>query len=544
MARQRQGVGAAARLKKMANVGGSRKAAGAEQMGGAIAFTMVALLLTKLVGFVRDILINSRLGYGPVTDGFYVGLNIPDLCYELLVGGALAAAVTPSLAAAIERNREERIWPALNTFFSLLLLLTALLVGLGEGLTEGLVAWMNPDKTAEVLGIAVQVSRVMLIQTIFFLGISVIGAVLNANKIFGLMNYGNLIYSLIGVLFLFIWGENSLRGAHMAALGLLVGALVFFFFLFHFARPYMGQMRFCLDLKNPLFHYLLWLVLPALLSRTFAQVNVLVQNYFTNQFTGAVTSLRQARTIFTVPYGVVSIGIGTVILPNLSGFFARRAEAEARVFLSRTMRLALFLVFPIMAILIAFSFESIQTVFQWSGAYTDEQVGQTALSLVIYSVAIPICSLSYFFQQAFFAMRKSWIALVTSLCSLIINAIFCYIFVRLFGWGLWSIPFATLLYYCSELLLCLYLTRRLRPALMPRRMLGFLGRGLLIAFNAAGISYYVCRLLPSAGGKLGQLLEYGIKAGLVFLLYFLFAALLKMPEIQKAKAFIGRFTGR
>ena len=73
-------------------------------------FVAAALTLSKITGFVREILIAPVLGYGINTDAYFIGFQIPDLVYQLMIGGAIGAALTPFMSSALEKGQARRVW--------------------------------------------------------------------------------------------------------------------------------------------------------------------------------------------------------------------------------------------------------------------------------------------------------------------------------------------------------------------------------------------------------------------------------------------------
>ena len=160
----------------------NRKAQSAEKFSGVMVLYMFATILTKILGFGREIFITQRFGYGAISDGYILGFSIPDLVYSLLVGGAITAAITPILSAAIERDEEEEAWRPISTFLTLIFVFFALFMILGEIFAGPLVSFINPGKDSFVIDIASSVSRVIFLQTFFFILIAILAAVLSANK--------------------------------------------------------------------------------------------------------------------------------------------------------------------------------------------------------------------------------------------------------------------------------------------------------------------------------------------------------------------------
>lgn len=511
-----------------------RKAQGLSSMRLAMLVSVSALVVTKLVGLLRDILIVRKLSFGVLSDALYLGQSVPDLFYELFVGGALGVAITPFLSAAIEKDEEKEAWRPISTFFTLITILLFVMIVFGEFFIGNLIHLVsNAYHGNEVVQIATQVSRIVFLQTFFFLLISELGAVLNANKVFAVPSLGNTLYSLIGVAFLFIWGESSLFGVKMVSWGIVVGAVLYFAYFLFLAKPYLKHFRPQLHLRDPQFIKLLLIAAPALASRVLEQMYYLVQQHFTGQFEGSITALRQAATTMNMPYGIVVMGIGGMVLSNLSGFFARQAKDEASTFLSDMMRLTFYIIFPFTVVLVVLNFETIQGIYQWGSGYANENVAKTADLLGYYALLLPPLTLLYYYNQVFFALRKSWIMLVTWVVNFICNYLACTIYLNVFHLGLIGLPLAALSTYLVNIVVLSLLLRQQCRGLFRKDFSLYLAKVMAISVVTGLLLYGLFQFWPSVEGKLWQLIYLGVKAFLIFAVYVALTYLFKIPEAQK-----------
>ena len=167
---------------------------------------MVSLAATKATGFIREILIVPVLGYGINSDAYNIGFQIPDLFYQMLVGGAISAAVTPSLSSAIAKNQAKRFWKSLSTFITVM---TLVLIGaniLGEIFAPYLIRAYNMKQPAEVVDLAVRVTRALFPQTIFLMLGGLLAGVLYGNKIYHKQMFSTFII-ILSAFSLFCIGE-------------------------------------------------------------------------------------------------------------------------------------------------------------------------------------------------------------------------------------------------------------------------------------------------------------------------------------------------
>lgn len=498
-----------------------------------MAMYMFATVMAKLLGFGREIFIVDRFSYGAVSDGYILGYSIPDLVYRLLVGGAVTAAVTPILSSAIERDEEDKVWRPISTFYTVILISSFILLTLGEIFSGQIIGFLNPGKSAEVLDIASATSKVIFLQTFFFILIAIINSILSANKVFGLPVFGDSIYNFFCLLAIIFLGAPTKAGAVNVSWGVVFAALCYFLYMAYFAKPYVRNFKPNLDIKQPLFHRILRLAVPSLIADTVIQVNVIIQQSFADQFVGAITSLRNSQTLYNLPYQIIVSAIGPMLLPNISGFLARGANKEASRFFSTSLRSMLFMVFPFVILFGVCAEDTVRAVYQWNPAtYTDANVTATASLLQMYSVNMLLQSFIYFINQAFYARQKSWIALVTSTLTIMLNPLFSWFYINVLDMGLQSLTMATVSYNLVILLVSYQLMKRHVPEIKIGKMGRFTVTGLVAGFLSFSVLLLMKSAMPLPEEKIMQLVQYVLFAVGGIGSYFLAALAMGMPEAQ------------
>lgn len=512
----------------------NRKAQSVDKFSGVMVLYIFATILTKLLGFGREIFITSRFGYGVISDGYIVGFAIPDLVYSLLVGGAITASVTPVLSAAIENDKEEEVWEPISTFFTLIFSFFLIFTIVAQVFSHQLTSFLNPGKDIFVIDIASNVSRIIIFQTFFFIIIAIMGSILAANKVFGLQVFGDSIYNLICLLSIALLGVQTPEGPIRVAWGIVAAALAYFLYMLIFARPYLGKFRISFDIKHPLFKRIIFLAVPPIISGSVMQITVIIRQAFTDMFAGAVTSLRNAGTLHNLPYQIIINSIGPLLLPNLSGFLARGADKEASQFFSRTLRTAIFIMVPAAVFFFLAAEETVQAVYQWNpNTYTNENVLATAKLLRIFALIMVISAVTYFMNQVFYAKQKSWIALVTAATLLIFHPILYFIFLKVLNGGLAGLAWASLISDLIVLYISYRFMKRFVPEIKIMYMPQFIVKMIVAAIFAFASLYLAKTLMPYTLSKLMQLIQYAILGFITFASFFIASHFMQMPETKQ-----------
>lgn len=487
------------------------KAGNAKTIARATAISMIGFMLAKMTGFLREILIIPKLGYGVFSDAYHVAFLIPDFLYEMLLGGAVAAAITPTLASGIENNEQKKTWHSVSIFISIAISVTIIALLLSAVLMPWLTPLLNPKKDPAVIAAAIPISRILLIQCLFMMMAAFVNGILNAYKRFGFAAFGSALYNICYMVALILLGAESVQGVKRVAWGVVGSAMVYWLYQVILARREIRMFRFNPDYTDPGFRKLLRLAIPTLLSGSVLHINMIIMNMFTNQFVGAATTIRQANNTWALPYGIISIAIGSVMLPNLTGFFAKKNFKRVRSLYTSSLRKALFLVTPFAVIFAVLNFHTIQAIFQWNPEnYTNEQVAVTGSVLVFFCVSLIAQTFIFITNQAFYARKVTRLALFTGIITLILNPTFCWLYTKVFDFGIRGIAMAHASYsIISAIILYQLYCRHIRRA-RPYRMLPFMIRVAICAAVTAPVMFALRTLPIHPANKILQLIVYGI----------------------------------
>ena len=391
----------------------------------ATVIVMIALILSKLTGQLREMLIPSRIGFGMLSDAYILGFMVPDLIYQLLVGGSIQAAITPTLAGAVSSGKEKKAWRSVSIFINVTALVMLGAVVVGELLIPVVLPLFSGDRSRETVELAIAVSRTLFPQVFFMMLAALSIGVLNAYRKFTAASIGPVVYNLCVVGSMLLFGNKTADGVRKVAVGVLASAALYFFLQFLFARKPFGQFTLSLDVKNKGFRRLVRLAVPTLISASIVQINLIILSGFTNLYDdGSLTSLRFAITTWQLPYGVFAVAVGGVMLPALSGYFATQDFRSFSTRLTKAIRSTLFLIIPSAVVFAMLNREVIRGIFEWgSGHIAAENIALTAAMLSWYCIAMVCHSLIFLMNMSFYAVGRTAIPLLNGVITLISNTL-------------------------------------------------------------------------------------------------------------------------
>lgn len=501
-------------------------------MAKATAIMMVAIILSRITGQLRDILAVNRFGYGTLADAYFQGFIIPDFLYEILIGGSIQAAVVPTLSAAIGKKEEQKTWRSVSIFISMACVFMLAAVFLGEIFSPQIMSLFTRPDTHDL---AVGVSRRLFPQTFFMMLAALTIGILNSYRKFTASAFGPVIYNVLVVTSLALFGAKSESAVLRVAVGIAISALLFFLFEAYMARKELKNFTFSLDIHDSGARRIIYLAIPTLISSSIPQINNIILNVFMRDLPpGTPASLRNATTLWMLPWGVFAVAVGNVMLPNLSRAIANRDAREAQSLHSTAIKNALFLTVPCAVSFFFMRSDVVRAVFKWSNSYTEQAVQVTADILMFFCLTIVTHTIVLMMNQGFYATKKTFMPLINSIVSLSMTAIFGYFLAKpeVLGHKGLSLGYALGSLIGAIFLFVMY--RKMNPDYAPRGFRGFIVKS-LISILAMTLSLLVFQFAYgdwNPAGKLAQLMWLAFRFIISFTVYGAVAYLMDMPEIH------------
>ena len=398
-------------------------------------------LISRILGYARDILIAIFLGTSLFADVFFVAFRLPNTFRRLFAEGAFNAAFIPSYAGALEKNKIEADNFARNVF-NLLFIILLFFVLVAEIFMPQLIFLIAPGfyKDPEKLKLAVDLSRITFPFLFFICLASFFGAVLNSYNKFAAAAAAPIILNviLIGSLFFSQWVNISevLILSYSVSFAGFLQLMVLLFFVRKNFKPILS-IKIKIDEQIKFFFLKL---LPSIFSSGVTQINILVGTIIASFQAGAVSYLYYADRVYQMNLAVAGIAIGTVMLPELSKHIKNNNFEQATNLQNRALELSLFLSIPAAVALIIASDQIITSLFGY-GSFDNKSVINTAIALTFFAFGVPAFSILKILSNFFFARNDTKTPFYLSVVSVTLNIIIILsLFSRL---GFVIIPIAT-----------------------------------------------------------------------------------------------------
>jgi putative peptidoglycan lipid II flippase len=383
-------------------------------------------LLSRLSGFVRDMLIAAILGAGPLADAFFVSFKLANFLRRLFGEGAFNAGFVPLLARTIEADgREEGRRFAAEAMALMTAVLLAVVI-----LVEAIMPWfiraLAPGFEPGTLRYeaAVELTRLTFPYILFVCLVALVSGVLNTVGRFAAAAAVQVILNLILIAALLLSHLDPRSPAHALATGVAVaGVAQLAWVLIAAKRAGMG-LRWQRPRLTGRMKRLFALILPGAIGAGVAQINLLVDTWFASTLpTGAPSYLFYADRLNQLPLGVIGVALGTALLPLLARQLRSGAIAQARHSFSRALEMALLLTLPAAVALVVCAEPFIRALFE-RGAFDATATTATAGALAAFSVGLPAYVLIKVLAPAFFANEDTKSPVRIAIACLIANILF------------------------------------------------------------------------------------------------------------------------
>jgi len=384
-------------------------------------------LMSRVLGFTREMLMAAALGTGPVADAFYAAFQFPNTFRRLFAEGAFNTAFVPLFAKEIEagghdgaKRFSEEVFGVLFTaliFITIVMelampLLVSTIIAPGfsddphkHDLTVALATIMFPYLVCMSLG-AMMAGMLNSLRRYFAAAIAPV--------------FLNVI--LIGVLY-YAWhsGADGLTVGHWMAWGVLAAGIVQLAIVWIAVRHAGISIGFRRPRFTPNVRRLLWLAFPAAITGGITQINQLIGTAIASTQDAAVSSLALADRVYQLPLGVVGIAVAIVLLPELSRALKAGNRIEADNLQNRSVEFTLFLTLPAAAALLVISEPIVRLLYERGAFAANGSTPTVAAILAIFGLGLPAFVLIKAFTPGYFAREDTKTPMIFAAISVVVN---------------------------------------------------------------------------------------------------------------------------
>lgn len=451
--------------------------------GIAVAAGIIAVgnVTSRVLGLVREQVIAGLFGASAATDAFVAASAVPTIIFDLLIGGAISAALIPVFSDYAAPDRRRELARLSSTVLILTLAAMAGLAVLLEVFAPAVAFLVGGGFEPEVLSLTTRLIRFILPSVACFGVSAVLTGLLYSQQRFAFPAFGAAIYNL-GII---LGGLLLARSFDVAALamGVLLGALLQVVIQLLGLRG-LG-LRFSLELGHPGLRRILALYTPVVLGLVVSQAAVIIdRNLASRTGEGSMAAMRFATTLIQFPLGLVVTAISMAVLPTLARLGSNEDLAAFRRTLALGVRMVLILIIPATVGLAVLATPIVALLFQ-RGAFTPEDTRLTVLALTFYLIGLPCAAIDQPLIYAFYARKDTRTPVVVGVMAIGVYLVVALALIR--PLGMVGLVLANSAQWASHALVML--------VLLHRRLDGVRGQGLGLITGKALLASLVMALV-------------------------------------------------
>lgn len=387
-------------------------------------------LVSRILGFVRDMLMARFVGAGFASDAFLIAWRLPNLFRALFAEGAFSAAFVPMFNRMIGKDKGDLTGgisfaeEVLSVLVPFLFLFTGLMM-----LLSGPIVWAMtggfPDGGPEKFALATDFTQITFPYLPLISLVAMLGGILNSINRFWVNAAAPILLNLCLITgLLFFRGHSDVETARTQAIAVTVSGVLQLLWLIWACRRAGISLRLRLPRLSPRVKELLRIIGPAALGAGAVQFNLLVSTSLAARFLpeGSVSYIYYADRLNQLPLGLIGIGVGTALLPTLSRQLGGGEDKAAMHTQNRAIELVLLLTLPACAALTVSAVPLIRGLLQ-HGAFTATDTVATAQALAVFSLGLPAYVLIKVLTPGFYARSDTKTPVRIALIAMLVNLV-------------------------------------------------------------------------------------------------------------------------
>lgn len=527
---------------------------------------MIFLILSKLLGFFRDILIASKFGSGFETDAYIVASTTCTIIIGI-IGGALSTTLIPIFSGIKEKkdikgimliNRDlgiinicgykNRVLSILgenlvdwykgnkykirymNNILNTTLVITAILAFLSYFFSPTLIRIFAKGFTGKQFELAVQLNRIGVPMTLFMVSSSVFSSYLHSKERFSISAATGLPYNMVFIIFLMFFTK------YFGITGLMVASVMATFTRVLIQIPAIYKLnysyKFEIDLKDKNLRKAFWLTTPVVLGSMVEKINIVIDRTLASDLVeGSISALNYASRFNNLILNIFVLAITTVIFPMLTKESSKKNKDSIKKIMSHSINVIMIITIPATIGIIILAFPIIRLLFE-RGAFDTTATNMTAMALIFYSIGLIGTGLRDILSKVFYSLQDTKTPMINGILAVGVNIGLNLLLVRQMahlGLALATSMadiFATILLFFS-------LQKKMGSIDIKSNITCFIKLG--VSASIMGIVVYLMNMFISStisGGYVTQLISLTIIIIVGAIVYILLCYMFKIKEVD------------
>lgn len=392
---------------------------------------MIITLLSKILGFVRDVLLSYFFGASQISDAYLISLTVPSVVFGFL-GAGIVTAYIPMQSRIIEENGEEAASNYTNNFTNIILLIVTSFLIVALPFTKPIVQLFAYGFSGETLNITIELTRIAIFGMYFSALITVFSGYLQVKNKFIAPAVVGFPLNLIVMISIY----HAAKGDYIIlALGTLLATAAEFLLLVPFIKKENFKYKFIINFKDEKVKKSMFIAVPVIIGASVNQVNVLIDKTMASSIAvGGISALNYANKLNLFIQGLIVTSIIAVVYPLMSSFASKSNFDGIKKVISESISVITILILPITMGSMIFSKQIIMLLFG-RGAFDAGATQMTSTALLFYSVGMLGFGLREIVAKGFYSLQDTKTPVINSAIGVLSNIILNITLSRYLGIG-------------------------------------------------------------------------------------------------------------
>ena len=397
----------------------------------------ILTLFSRILGLVREMTKAKFMGTSALSDAFGIAFQIPNFCRRLFAENSVSVAFIPTFKGYLEDCKtiddKKKAQDFVSATFTLVTFLTTVFVILGMIFTPQILRLFYSKEKIEAMSECIVLTRIMFPYLVVISMSAFFQGILNGLKIFSPSGFSPILFNEIVILFTYIFAPRMENPARAMAVGVITGGVVQALFQLPFVLKNNWKITFT-SLKNaftnPGTRTVLKLIGPTIIGMACYQLNDLVSSVLANRTgVGVYSSIQYSLRLQELILGIFAVSIGTVILPDLTGFAKEKLWDKFNSMLTQAIKIMAVIAIPITFYALIMNRNLITLLFS-SGKFNEESVSMTMKVFTFHIIGLYFIAVNRIISPAFYAQGNTILPTIAGIIDFVVNIALAAILVK------------------------------------------------------------------------------------------------------------------
>lgn len=488
---------------------------------------MIVSLISRALGFIRDMLIAKNFGAGMYTDAYNIAVSVPEILFTL-VGLAISTAFLPMLSKVKAKKGQKEMYSFANNVINILFIVSLLFFMITSIFSKEIVYIFKFSEETKLL--AIKLLNITLLNLLFLSINACFTALLQVNEDFIIPSILGLFFNLPMILYLLLFRNYDI-------VGLTIANVIGNFFRVAVQVPSLLEhgysYKFLINFKDERLKEIIILIIPVIIGAGANSLNMVVDKYIASYLeVGSVSALDYAQKLIVFINTIITTSVTSVVYPLMANMLHSGDKNGFINILKKSILYLAILLIPITVGVIIFGNDIVKVVYA-RGEFTQHAVYITTLALLGYGFGIFFTGIRDILNSTLFSMGKTKITTINGVIGVIINIIFSIILSKYMG--IMGIALASVIAMVVTSILLFISVIKLEKGFIIKDIIKKIG---LISINSIIMGAIIITLVITLRSKLNSIVLLLLGTIIGSIIYFILCYLFKIEEVIEIKSLI------